>query len=120
MKDDDFAVRLQVGLSAIHAYANADLQRRVLELRTDAVPEVRAAALRGCAELLSGEQPPIREYLEALRDTAGVARLEAVCAFQRRMADSVVEAAVRARLTDADSTVVAVAKHLIERQERNR
>jgi hypothetical protein len=36
------------------------------------------------------------------------------------MADSVVEAAVRARLTDADSTVVAVAKHLIERQERNR
>ncbi len=120
MEDDDFKVRLQVGLSTIHAYANDDLQRRILELRMDPVPEVRAAALRGCAGLLSCEQPPIREYLEALNDTAGIARLEAVCAFQRRMADPAVEAAVRARLTDPDSTIVAVAKHLIERQERNR
>lgn len=91
------------------------LQRRFFELRMDPVAEVRAAVLFRGTNLLLGDQPPVREYVECLQDTSALVRIEAIYALEKRIEDPAVKTALESRFADPDSTVAAVARKVIGR-----
>jgi hypothetical protein len=119
LEGDEPEIRLLAAETQIQG-PSGKMQRRVLKRREDPVPEVRAAALLRCADLLEGKHPPVREYREALEDTAAIVRIEAIYALEKLIDDPTIKAALEERMTDRDSTVAAVAKKVVGRMGTKR
>jgi hypothetical protein len=119
LQDPDPAVR-RVAAATPRFRADEELRWGVLDRRKDPVPEVRAEAIFTCAKLLAGQSPPVREYREALEDSAAIVRIEAIYALEKLIDDPQIKAALEERMTDRDSTVAAVAKKVVGRMGTKR